>query len=122
MTVSGKRLLFGTIACIGLGCAALAAAPAGSVTAAGVTLTSESVVLPGSTQLFPEPPGGPSAMPANTNCLTCHSADMVLNQPNLSKAAWHAVVLQMIAQYQAPIAASEVPAITDYLARIKGKP
>jgi mono/diheme cytochrome c family protein len=101
---------------------ALAAPPSG-VTAAGVTLTSVSVVFPGSANTFPPGPGGAQAgaMLANANCLTCHSAGMVLNQPNLTKVAWHAEVMKMIKEFQAPIAAGDVPGIADYLASIKGQ-
>ncbi len=86
-----------------------------TVTAAGVTLTSESVVLPGSAELFP---GGGAAQATNANCLTCHSAGMVLNQPALSKTAWQAEVTKMIKLYKAPISETDVPAIVDYLAQL----
>jgi cytochrome c5 len=89
-----------------------------TVTAAGVTLTSVSVTLPGSAGVFP---AGPGAMQTNANCLTCHSAGMVLNQPNFPKATWQAIVKQMITQFQAPIAATDVQPIVDYLTSIKGK-
>ena len=39
-------------------------------------------------------PNGPGADAINNNCLACHSADMVLNQPALSKAQWGAEVEQ----------------------------
>ena len=90
-----------------------------TVTAAGVTLTSESVVLPGSAELFP---GGAAAQATNANCLTCHSVEMVLNQPALSKAAWQAEVTKMIKLYKAPISETDVPAIVDYLANMKENP
>ncbi len=89
-----------------------------TVTAAGVTLTSVSVILPGSSQVFP---AGPGAMQTNASCLICHSAGMVLNQPNFSKATWQAIVKQMIVQFQAPVAAGDVQPIADYLTSIKGK-
>ena len=89
-----------------------------TVTAAGVTLTSVSVIFPVAARYFP---AGPGAMQTNANCLICHSAGMVLNQPNLTKAAWQAVVKQMITQFQAPIAATDVQPIVDYLTSIKGK-
>ncbi len=90
-----------------------------TVTAAGVTLTSESVVLPGSAELFP---GGTAAQATNANCLTCHSVGMVLNQPPLSKAAWQAEVTKMIKLYKAPISEADVPAIVAYLANMKENP
>jgi hypothetical protein len=74
--------------------------------------------LPDSDRSFP---AGPGADAINGNCLACHSAGMVLNQPALPKAAWAAEVDKMINSYEAPIAAGDVPAIVDYLARIKGQ-
>ena len=113
--------MLGAVGMVGLGLIAGAGPTPTSVTAAGVTLTSETVILPGSSQVFPNNPGGPSAMQTNANCLTCHSAGMVLNQPNFPKATWQAIVKQMIVQFQAPVAASDVQQIVDYLTSIKGK-
>ena len=94
------------------------AAPS-TVTAAGVTLTSESVILPGSSETFP---GGAAAQVVNVNCVACHSADMILNQPALSKVAWQAEVTKMIKLYKAPVNETDVPAIVDYLANMKPQP
>lgn len=58
---------------------------------------------------------------ANAYCLMCHSADMVLNQPNLTLQAWLAEVNKMKDAFKAPIPPEQVPVIADYLARIKGK-
>jgi hypothetical protein len=44
---------------------------------------------------------------------------MVLNQPVLSKSAWQAEVTKMIQFYKAPVSEGDVPAIVDYLARMK---
>jgi hypothetical protein len=65
-------------------------------------------------------PSGASADAVNNNCLACHSADMVLNQPALPKVTWEAEVRKMINVYRAPIDDADVPAIVDYLARTKG--
>ena len=77
-----------------------AAAPS-TVTAAGITLHSVSVDLPGSDRMFP---GDAAAEAINNNCLACHSAGMVLNQPNLTRTAWQQEVEKMRAQYKAPVA------------------
>jgi hypothetical protein len=45
---------------------------------------------------------------------------MVLTQPVLSRAAWEAEVNKMRNVYKAPVQASDVAAITDYLVSIKG--
>ena len=74
------------------------------------------VELPDSDRMFP----GPGADAINNNCLACHSAGMVLNQPELSKQAWAAEVSKMINAYKAPVAPEDVGAIVDYLARVKG--
>jgi cytochrome c5 len=73
--------------------------------------------LPDSDKMFPD---GPGADAINNNCLACHSADMVLNQPALSKQAWATEVNKMINNYKAPIAPEDVGAIVDYLTALKG--
>jgi hypothetical protein len=45
---------------------------------------------------------------------------MVLNQATLPRSTWEAEVRKMIEVYRAPIDESEVPAIVDYLAKVKG--
>jgi hypothetical protein len=80
------------------------------------TIKSTTVDLPTGDSMFP----GAKADAINDNCLACHSADMVLNQPALPKAVWEAEVHKMINVYKAPIDNSDVPAIVDYLASIKG--
>jgi mono/diheme cytochrome c family protein len=76
-----------------------------------------SIELPDSDKMFPD---GPGADAINNNCLACHSADMVLNQPALSKQAWTAEVHKMINNYRAPITPEDVGAIVDYLTALKG--
>jgi hypothetical protein len=73
--------------------------------------------LPDSDKMFPQGPGSDAI---NNNCLACHSADMVLNQPELSKQAWAAEVNKMVNAYKAPVAPEDVGAIVEYLSRIKG--
>jgi hypothetical protein len=63
--------------------------------ASPVELKSVKVDLPDSDRMFP----GPGADAINNNCLACHSAGMVLNQPELSKQAWAAEVSKMINAY-----------------------
>ena len=80
-------------------------------------LKSTSVTLPDSSAMFPP---GPGADVANSNCLACHSVGMIMNQPVLSRAAWEAEVNKMRNVFKAPVDASDVAAITDYLVSIKG--
>jgi hypothetical protein len=75
------------------------------------------VDLPDSERMFP---GGPGSDAINNNCLACHSAGMVLNQPELSKQAWAAEVNKMISAYKAPIAPEDIGAIVEYLSSFKG--
>jgi hypothetical protein len=89
------------------------AAAASSVAASGTTLHSVSVDLPNSERTFS---GGAEADAINNNCLSCHSAGMVLTQPGESRSVWQGEVDKMRNFYKAPVAAADVPAIVDYLA------
>jgi hypothetical protein len=80
-------------------------------------LKSVKIDLPDSDRMFPD---GPRSEAINNNCLACHSAGMVLNQPELSKQAWVAEVNKMISAYKAPIDPKDAGAIVDYLVSIKG--
>jgi hypothetical protein len=82
-----------------------------------LTLKSVSVELPPGDDMFPN---GPGVDAINDNCLACHSASMVLNQPALPMAQWQAEVDKMQAAYKAPIDPKDVDAILDYLVSIKG--
>jgi mono/diheme cytochrome c family protein len=84
--------------------------------ASPLQLKSVNVDLPQSDRMFT----GQGADAANNNCLACHSAGMVLNQPALSKTAWAAEVNKMVNAYEAPIEPNDVGAIVEYLSRIKG--
>jgi hypothetical protein len=80
-------------------------------------LKSVKIDLPDSDTMFPPGPGSDTI---NNNCLACHSADMVLNQPSLSKQAWAGEVNKMINNYKAPIAPEDVGPIVEYLTALKG--
>ena len=80
------------------------------------TLKSLKLDVPTSDAMFP----GSGADAINNNCLACHSADHVLNQPSLSREAWQEVVNKMITAYKAPVSPDDVKAIVDYLVRLKG--
>ena len=80
--------------------AAAQSAPAPStVSVGGVTLRSVNVDFPNRDRQFE----GPGADVVNNNCLTCHSAGMVLTQPRLPRAAWQAEVEKMRNTYKGPI-------------------
>ena len=80
-------------------------------------LKSVKIDLPDSDRMFPDGPGSDAI---NNNCLACHSAGMVLNQPALSKQAWAAEVSKMINNYRAPVAPEDVGPIVEYLTALKG--
>jgi hypothetical protein len=81
------------------------------------TLKSPKLDVPTSDAMFP---AGPGSDAINNNCLACHSADHVLNQPSLSREAWQEIVNKMITAYKAPVGPDDAKAIVDYLARTKG--
>src|SRR5258708_11504429 len=81
------------------------------------TLKSLKLDVPSSDAVFPASPGSDAI---NNNCLACHSADHVLNQPSLSREAWHEVVNKMITHYQAPVSPDDAKTIADYLGRPTG--
>jgi hypothetical protein len=95
----------------------IASMPAVACAATPSELKPLKIDLPDSDKMFPDGPGSDAI---NNNCLACHSADMVLNQPTLSKQAWTAEVNKMINNYKAPIAPEDVGAIVDYLTVLKG--
>ena len=80
-----------------------------------LSLKSVKVDLPFGDRMFP---AGPGADTVNGNCLACHSAGMVLNQPALSKAQWRTEVEKMRTAYKAPIDPKDVDTIVDYLAAL----
>jgi hypothetical protein len=61
-------------------------------------------------------PTGTGSDATNNNCLACHSADHVLNQPSLPKATCN----KMINAYKAPITSKDAAEIVEYLTRTKG--
>jgi hypothetical protein len=77
---------------------------------------SESVDVPFGDRTF----SSPDAEAINNNCLTCHSAGMVLNQPIMPRAIWQAEVEKMRTVYKAPIPEEDVKPIVDYLVQLKG--
>jgi len=106
------RNLLSVVALLGVASMALAAHAA-----TPFELKSVKIDLPDSDRMFPDGPGSDAI---NNNCLACHSAGMVLNQPSLSKQAWTAEVNKMIDNYKAPVASEDVGTIVEYLTALKG--
>ena len=69
-----------------------ALSPVAARAQAAPVFKSVTVDLPAGDRVFP---GGAAAEAINNNCLACHSADMVLNQPALPNAQWDAEVIKM---------------------------
>ena len=62
---------------------------------------------------------GPGSEPVNNNCTACHSAEMIFTQPALSKTVWQAEVTKMTKVYKATINEADIPAIVDYLSKLR---
>src|SRR5438445_1711358 len=107
------RALLPAIAALGL-----VLSPHSGDSATITTLKSPKLDVPTSDTMFP---AGPGSNEINNNCLACHSADHVLNQPSLSREAWQEVVNKMITAYKAPVSPDDAKAIVDYLVHTKGK-
>lgn len=72
-----------------------------------------------------EPQFVPSDLPgyskARASCMTCHSADYILYQPNTAaRPYWEAMVKRMKVVFNAPIDDADMPDIVDYLSRTYG--
>lgn len=92
---------------------------AATLAAAAPAFKPQSMELPPDAASFPD---GPNVKTVNQNCLACHSADMVLDQPLLPKATWAAEVTKMRNVYKAPIGDADAALIVDYLAATHAPP
>lgn len=63
-------------------------------------------------------PAGTGADIANSQCLMCHSAGMVLRQPTQTEEQWKATINKMRSAYGAPLPAEQVDALAAYLSRL----
>jgi hypothetical protein len=86
--------------------------------ASTIVLKSTKIEYPTSDAMFP----GPGADAINNNCLACHSADHVMNQPLLPEESWKEIVHKMVTAYKAPIAPDDEKLIVDYLVKVKSAP
>ena len=74
-----------------------------------------SVQLPAGLAVFP---AGEGAQIANSQCLICHSADMVSYQPTRTQDQWKDTINKMRAAYGAPVPAEQVDMLAAYLSRL----
>ena len=84
-----------------------------------VPAISQAMDLPPDAAVFPD---GPNVKTVTQNCLACHSADMVLDQPLLPRATWTAEITKMRNVYKAPIGDADAALIVDYLAATHAPP
>lgn len=75
-----------------------------SVSAAGVTLSSQSLTLPEEQIAFA---AGPQGELLTVNCTACHSPEMILTQPKLAADKWQATIDKMRKAYHASIAPTD---------------
>jgi mono/diheme cytochrome c family protein len=90
-----------------------------AMAAPGPVFKSQAIELPPDAAIFPD---GPNVKVVTQNCLACHSADMVLDQPLLPRTTWAAEVTKMRNVYKAPIADADAALIVDYLAATHAPP
>ena len=74
------------------------------------------VQLPESTASLP--PGDGSAV-ANSQCLVCHSAGMILTQPKLTEKQWTDTINKMRNVYGAPLSADQVAPLVAYFVQLQ---
>ena len=77
-----------------------------------VVFTNVAVSLPDAPVALPP---GPNVELATAACTACHSADMITNQPRLTRAQWQANVEKMVKVYKANIDPDDVAPVVDYL-------
>jgi hypothetical protein len=73
------------------------------------------VELPASVTPFP---AGDGAIIANSQCLACHSVDMVLLQPPLTPEQWKTSINKMRNAYGASLPAEQVDPLAAYLTQL----
>jgi hypothetical protein len=77
------------------------------------------IALPEDTARLKDSPLPGSAL-ATTYCYTCHSADYLMYQPPMTRAAWKASVTKMQKTFGAVIPDNAVDPIAEYLAKTYG--
>ena len=90
-----------------------AARPRGDMPSETVTID-----LPSGDDVYPDKPG---AVVVDRNCLSCHSPEVVANQPQLTRAQWAAEIKKMREAFKAPIADDDEQTILDYLVSLRGE-
>lgn len=92
--------------------AAMLVLPLAACQEAPPSFATASVTLPDSEPAFP---AGPGVEAVTNNCAACHSPDMILNQPKLTREQWEKSIEKMRKLFKANIDPADEPAILDYL-------
>ena len=87
--------------------------------APAVTFADAQITLPDDPLDLPEGPGREAVI---ANCTACHSPSTMLQQPDLPREKWEAIIAKMAETYKAPIDTAAVPAIVDYLMTVEREP
>lgn len=78
-------------------------------------------VAPDLNHVIVELPKAPGSQTFNANCVICHSAAYIQNQPDMPEKSWTAIVTKMQKTFGAPVSDSSAKVIIQYLVSIKGK-
>jgi hypothetical protein len=107
-----KRVLLIVVAIALLGYAVIVGLDRGPPPEKPFAFANASITLPEDKSIMPP---GPNVDVVMANCTACHSATMLTTQPPLKPEQWAATIKKMREVYKAPVADSDVPAITQYL-------
>lgn len=66
-------------------------------------------------------PLGPHRELFMTNCITCHSPRLVIDQPHFSQEKWEEIVKKMVVTFGGHVYKKDQPKIVKYLVSIRGK-
>lgn len=66
-------------------------------------------------------PLGPHRDVFMTNCITCHSPRLVIDQPHFSQKKWEEIVNKMVVTFGGHVYKQDQPKIVEYLVSIRGK-
>ena len=78
-------------------------------------------IAPDLQQVSIQLPKAPGSKTFNANCVICHSASLVENQPDFPEKTWTAIVTKMQKTFGAPVTDSAAKIIIQYLVTVKGK-
>ena len=76
------------------------------------------VQLPDGNDVMPDQP---NAEVVDRNCLSCHSVEMIQNQPGLPREVWAAEIEKMRTVFKAQIDPGDIDAMLDYLTHMHGE-